>query len=305
MVERLTRVDLRDVWPHEAWDFTEWLRSNTDVLSEQLPFEITGAESEAPAGQLNVDIVAETEEGGSIVIENQLGRSDHDHLGKLITYLSLYEADTAIWVVRDARAEHTSAVSWLNETYDAAFYLFKIEAVRIGDSEPAPLFTQIVGPSEELSQAGQKKQFDSERRRLRYEFFDGLLRRAQSRTDLFTNISPKGRACIGASRKGIKYRFCMRQQGNRVGVYIDVGDPDENRQIFERLRSEREQIEEEFGQSLSWDELETKRACRVEHHSDRGGWGSPEDEWTDIQQDMVNRMVRLEQAVSPVLVNVR
>jgi hypothetical protein len=82
-------------------------------------------------------------------IENQLERSNHDHLGKLLTYLAAYEASTAIWIVAEPRAEHVKAVAWLNDSSQANVYLLKVEAVRIGDSTPAPLLTKLVGPSPE------------------------------------------------------------------------------------------------------------------------------------------------------------
>ena len=97
-------------------------------------------------------------ETGSVVIENQLGTSDHDHLGKLITYLTAIDAKVGIWIVADPKPEHIGAISWLNQTNLADFYLVKLEAVRIEESLSAPLLTLIVGPSEESKQVGEKKQ---------------------------------------------------------------------------------------------------------------------------------------------------
>ena len=104
-----------------------------------------------------MDLVAEDDKGDPVVIENQLERTDHDHLGKLITYLTAVGARAAIWIASDPRPEHINAVSWLNESNAASFYLLKVEAVRIGDSEPAPLLTLIVGPSKEGREVGETK----------------------------------------------------------------------------------------------------------------------------------------------------
>jgi RecB family endonuclease NucS len=87
-VGRLQRVALREVWKHEALDFTQWLQNNIDILNESLDLNLVGAERERSAGDFNVDLVAEDEDGGTVVIENQLEKSNHDHLGKLITYLT-------------------------------------------------------------------------------------------------------------------------------------------------------------------------------------------------------------------------
>ena len=122
---------------------------------------------------------AEDESGRSVIIENQLERSNHDHLGKVITYLASYGAETAIWIVADPRPEHVAAVTWLNESSPASFYLFKVEAVRIGVSAPAPLLTRIVGPSAETQAIGITKKERSERASIRRRFWTGLLDHAR------------------------------------------------------------------------------------------------------------------------------
>ena len=136
MIGKIQRVPLREVWKHEALDFTKWLQDNGDVLNEVLDISLTNAEREQSAGDFQVDLVAEDEAGNPVVIENQLEKSNHDHLGKLVTYLSMVGAKTAIWIVADPRPEHIRAVGWLNESSAAAFYLLKVEGIRIGDSPP-------------------------------------------------------------------------------------------------------------------------------------------------------------------------
>jgi len=101
MIGRLQRVALREVWKHEAQDFTQWLQNNIDILNEALDLNLVGAERERAAGDFNVDLVAEDEGGGTVVIENQLEKSNHDHLGKLLTYLSAMGAKAGIWIVSD------------------------------------------------------------------------------------------------------------------------------------------------------------------------------------------------------------
>ena len=107
--------DLRTAWPHEAKDFTPWLASNIALLGEAIGIDIEVQETESSVGDFSVDIYAEdADTGKTIVIENQLGDTDHDHLGKLITYASGKGADLVIWVVKHAREEHRSAIEWLN-----------------------------------------------------------------------------------------------------------------------------------------------------------------------------------------------
>ena len=132
MIARIERVPLRSVWPHEAYDFTQWLEENIDVLSEAIDRNIVNAEREKKTeSTLSVDLVAEDEAGSSIIVENQLEKSNHDHLGKLITYLTAMQANSAVWIVAETRPEHVAALTWLNESSSADFYLLKIEAIRI------------------------------------------------------------------------------------------------------------------------------------------------------------------------------
>src|SRR5690348_6363389 len=132
MIGKLQRVTLRDVWKHEALDFTRWLEEHIEELSEVVGLRLRNVEREKAAGSFSVDLVAEDERGDLVVIENQLEKSNHDHLGKVITYLTTMQAKTAIWIVSEARTEHINAVSWLNESTSASFYLLTLEAVRIG-----------------------------------------------------------------------------------------------------------------------------------------------------------------------------
>lgn len=141
---------LREVWPHEAHDFTPWLAKNISVLGEEIGIDISIEETESSVGDFNVDIFAtDADTGKRIIIENQLEETDHDHLGKLITYASGKAADLIIWIVRKARAERRAAIEWLNNHTDegVGFILCEIKVFRIGNSEPAPKFEIIEQPN--------------------------------------------------------------------------------------------------------------------------------------------------------------
>ena len=111
MIGRIQRVGLREVWSHEALDFTKWLEENVDVLVDATGLQLSGVEREQAVGAFSVDLIAEDEDGRPVVIENQLEKSNHDHLGKLLTYLVGIEARKAIWIVADPRPEHVGVVT--------------------------------------------------------------------------------------------------------------------------------------------------------------------------------------------------
>ena len=104
-------TDLRSVWPHEALNFTPWVAENVDLLGDAVGLDITVDETESSVGDFNVDIYAtETGTERKIIIENQLEDTNHDHLGKLITYASGKGADIVVWIVKRAREEHRAAI---------------------------------------------------------------------------------------------------------------------------------------------------------------------------------------------------
>jgi len=301
MVERLKRVPLREVWKHEALDFTRWLEQNIDVLNEVLDISLSSAEREQAAGAFSVDILAEDEAGIPVVIENQLESSDHSHLGKLITYLTALEARTAVWIVAEPRAEHVRAISWLNESSTADFYLVKVEAVSIAGSPPAPLLTLIVGPAE--GEGGTSKREFSERYEIRRRFWTQLLEKAKERTALHSGISAGHHGWIGtgAGRFGLAYNYVIRQHDAHVELYIDRGKgaEEENDKIYDSLGYSQKIIDQAVGEGLSWERLEGKRASRIAKRLDLGGYRDEEDKWPEIQDAMIDAMIRLEAALQP------
>jgi hypothetical protein len=302
MIQKITRIPLRTAFPHEARDFTRWLEENIDVLNDCIDISLSNAERERNAGDFSVDIVAEDESGAKVIIENQLEKSNHDHLGKVITYLVAMEARTAVWIVSDPRPEHVSAITWLNESSTADFYLLKLEAIKIGESAPAPLLTLIVGPSESTKAVGKAKQEFAERYDARHGFWARLLEEAKGKTRLHAAITPGRYSWIGAGsgKSGITYNYAVWQDESAIELYIDRGKDanTENKSIFDTLYLKKDQIEKEFGGELEWQRLDNKRACRIRKSFELGGWKDP-NTWGAVVPPMVDAMTRLEKALKP------
>lgn len=302
MIGKLERVNLKAVWKKEAYDFTPWLQENIEVLGNAIDLELSSAEREQSAGTFSVDLVAEDASGDTVVIESQYGRSDHDHLGKIITYLTAFEAKAAIWIVEDARPEHVRAITWLNESMSASFYLVKLEAVRIDNSNPAALFTLIVGPSEEGREVGKTKKELATRHILLEKFWTQLLEKAKDKTKLHANRSPGRDSWIGgpSGKMGLGFNYVIGSDYGRVELYIDRGKDsgEENLKIFKQLEAKKEAIEKEFGEPLDWESLDGKRACRIKKEFKEGGWAD-EEKWPKIQNQMIDAMVNLEKALKP------
>lgn len=302
MISKITRVPLREVWKHEATDFTTWLEVNIDVLNEALDLNLSNIEREKNAGSFSVDLVAEDDKGNPVVIENQLEKSNHDHLGKIITYLTSLGAKTAIWIVADPRPEHINAITWLNESSSADFFLLKVEAIKIGDSPPAPLLTLIVGPTEEVRNIGIDKREITERYDLRKRFWTALLDHSRTKTKLHSTISPSEHNWIGTGSgiRGVGYNYSVNQHEAHIELYIDRGKDmnEENLSIFTQLHQDKQEIETIFGDTLEWQELEGRRACRIQKTLN-GGYRDPEDTWPAIHAKMTDTMISFENALSP------
>jgi hypothetical protein len=148
---RLVSVPLRDVWAHEAKDFTPWLADgeNLALLADTLQLgELQLQGTEVAVGNFSIDILARDIEGRMVVIENQFGPTDHTHLGQIMTYVAGQEGHaTVIWTIRE---EHRAAIDWLNASTVEGFNFFaiEVEALRIGTSSPAPRFNAVAKPND-------------------------------------------------------------------------------------------------------------------------------------------------------------
>lgn len=269
-LSRLEEIkDLRIVWPHEAADFTPWLSQDDNIalLADAVGIDITVDETESLVGDFHVDLSAsETGTERKIIIENQLGDTDHDHLGKLITYASGKSADVIIWVVKRAREEHKAAIEWLNYHTDEkiGFFLCEIKLYRIGDSAPAVKFEVIEKPNDwakdvkksELANETQQQRYDYWTAFQDYAFQNPLFVKAFNRRkpsmDHWLNFS------IGSSACHIAVSQIQKRAELDVELYID-----EDKDLFHALLQNKTAIEQACGLSFDWRELPQRKASRI------------------------------------------
>ena len=281
--------DLRKVWPHEALDFTPWLAEddNLALLSDAVGLEITLDETESSVGDFNVDIFAtETGTDRKIIIENQLEDTNHDHLGKLITYASGKSAETIIWIVKRAREEHRAAIEWLNNHTDEniAFFLLEIKLYQIGDSNIAVKFEVVEKPNDWTKEI-KRNVSNSPILQARYEYwtafneyafknknFSNHFNKRKPNTDHWMTFS------IGSSVCNIIISQVRKFNNVLVEWYI-TNDKD----LYHKLFKYKDQIEQELGFNLEWNELPDKKASRIlisknADFSDNDSWPS-QFEW--------------------------
>lgn len=303
-IARVKQVPLREVWEHEARDFTTWLKNNIDFLNEQTGLSISISESEASAGDFSVDLLGE-DSNGLVVIENQLERTDHSHLGQLITYLAMIGAKTAIWITAEPREEHAEALEWLNASTpaDTSFYLIRVSAIRIEDSPAAPQFSIEVSPGEIIKETGETRRVLAERHYLRKQFWTELLHIAEEKTDLFSNISARFDHWIGigGGKAGLTFNFTIFKDHGGCELYMDKGKgfEDLNKMRFDELFSHKKEIETIFGGQLEWQRLDNRRACRVKVPDIFDGGLPQKDSWPILQSKMIDAMIRFHNSLQP------
>ena len=252
---RLEEVDLRSIWSDEARDFTPWLAEHLDQLSAALGLDLELVEQEAGVGPFAVDILAEADDA-AVVIENQLERTDHSHLGQLLTYAAGRDAWTLIWITPELRDEHRAALDWLNRwtTDEIEAYGVEVRAVRIGDSAPAPEFRAVAFPNDWSRQArsssGEASMSSDERNR-RIRFFDELAKRALERdltdTTGFGSVTKSKVFPCRVDKPGLKYWVDLRPSGlAAVQLEIRTGDMERNESIVAELANDKAEIAKEL-----------------------------------------------------------
>jgi hypothetical protein len=257
-LSKLNKVDLREVWEHEAIDFTKWLADpeNLSALSQEIGIEIKLIQTEASVGRFNVDVLAEEESSDrKIIIENQLEDTNHDHLGKIITYASGYDAEIVIWIAKDVRDEHKRAIDWLNEHTDEKinFFLIKIELWQIEDSKPAPKFDIIVSPNEwaKAVKTSTSNGVITNTKLLQLDFWTKFKEHALNKNNSLHLQTPRPQhwydISIGNSSAHIVLTVNTREDLLGCELYIS-----RNKELFTYLNDHKEQIESEIGEKLDW-----------------------------------------------------
>lgn len=271
VLSKLKKLDLRQVWKHEALDFTNWLaeKDNLDALSEAIGVDIKLIQTEASVGKFNVDILAEEDlTGKKIIIENQLEATNHDHLGKIITYASGHDAEIIIWIVKDTRDEHQKAVEWLNDhtDEDISFFLIRIELWQIDDSKPAPKFEIVVSPNEwaKAIKANPNKNELTNTKLQQLDFWSKFKEFAKNKKVNITH-SPRPQhwfnVSIGSSECHIALTLNTRE--NLIGCEIYI---DRDKDLFHHFMNEKDSIENELGQTVEW--VDAAKASRIKVSKD-------------------------------------
>ena len=270
---RISRCKVRDIWTNEN-DFSDWLFSpeNIELLSDTLGLNtIITQTREDSVGGFRADIVGEeTDTGRKVIIENQFETSNHDHLGKIITYAAGKDASIIIWIVEDARPEHASAIEWLNNNMtDRGFFLVQIEVIKIEDSLPAATFTIIQKPNEYIQMV--KAETDNTRQ-FKLEYWNQFLNYVkQDRKFLKEYPGTESRRPTGdhwyTFRKGCRGDYHIdckiyTRNGQLIAIGTDVWINDK-KDLYRQFEKHKDEIHEALGYEMEWDFKEDKKATSI------------------------------------------
>ena len=270
-IGKLKEVDIRNLWKHEQYDFSEWLShdENIEELNDILGLTLTDVSKEVYVGSYRCDLVAIDESTGiKVIIENQLESSNHDHLGKIITYASGLDAQVVVWIVTNAKEEHKSAIEWLNNNTNGNinFFLIELHAYRIDDSLPAPYFEVVEKPNDFIKNTkvnGEKSELNksqSERVEFWNQFNDILIEKGKpfnvrkATTDHWYDVA------MGTSEAHIAINLINKDSTIVIELYIN-----DNKALFDKLLEKKSVIEEELGLKLDWQRMENRNASRIKY----------------------------------------
>lgn len=263
---KLEKVELREIWKHEALDFTKWLakKENIALLSKEIGIDIEVIDTEMSVGRYNVDIYAkDSESNRKIIIENQLENTNHDHLGKVIVYSAGLDADIAIWVVKDVNEEHKQAVEWLNENSfeKINIFLVKVELWKIGNSLIAPKFQIVCEPNNWAKVLKQQSKENISYIELKQmEFWQGFVDYAKSKDITYISQKPSiyNWYVVRIGSSDYKIKLVHSANSNLVKCQLEVFNDD----IYRKLEQYRNEIDNKIN-DLEWEFLEDKKVNRI------------------------------------------
>lgn len=304
----LKTIPLREKWKHEAHNFTPWLEKNIQKLGDVLGLEdLVVTRREAPVENYSLDLLAEDANSTkTVVIENQLDETDHDHLGKLLTYAAGYDASIVVWISAEITEAHRQALEWLNQRTDTEtqFFAIVVELLQIDDSKPSPNFKLIVFPNEWQKAQSQKRKSarDASPRNQKYkDYFQGLIDELRENHRFTKAKVGQGQNWYNFSSgvTGISYG-AQFQRENKLRTYVSIYQKhcEYRLELFDALENQKEDITQKFGSDLEWQRNVDKQETLIFVSRD-GSIESSDEELEEIREWQVTNLLKLKEVFQP------
>lgn len=301
---KIKMVDLKEAWPHEALDFTPWLADNIAELGEALGMNLKLEKKEATVGDFSLDILAtDNDSGRPVIIENQLEATNHDHLGKLLTYAAGFDSYAAVWVTRAFRDEHRQAIDWLNRRTDGEtqFFGVVVELWRIENSPYAPHFKLVATPNDWKPNTPPPP-----------ETLSGKFRQSLRETCDDRGIKYRGKPGGSWSWLNFEYpiknvRYTAIWHKGKLGLEMRIERPGEdgrlwNQKTFEALQQHHLTIDNDIFESEAdekpvWESVE-KQHARVAIYRPDNIYEDVES-WDEFQDWMIQKLYKFREVFTP------
>lgn len=261
--------NLRNIWPKET-DFSDWLvtEDGLALIAEDIGIEVEDAQRECRPGDFPCDIVGHAlgDDTHRIVIENQFGKTNHDHLGKLLTYAAQHAATTGIWLSEYVSDDHRKVIDWLNDNTPStiSLYLAQIKAYQIGDSLVAPQLDVVSRPNLQTKVQLSNNDEEKERHIWRKDFWEEILAYIKSQNPPFRVQSPSTDAYseISIGRSGFFLSLTLTPSRQCIGCELYLNGPWKD-DAFNQLHAQKDGIEGQIGTPLQWKALPDKKSARI------------------------------------------
>ena len=301
----LKKIPLREIWQHEASDFTPWLESNIQTLGDALGMDLEVVNREARVGDFALDLLAyDLGSSRTVIIENQLTPTDHDHLGKLLTYAAGFDTSTVIWIAEEVRDEHRQAMEWLNQRTDTEtqFFAVVVEVLQIDNSNPALSFKLVVSPNEWQKSKKQKTSTNPSSRGEKYKSYTQMLIDELREKHEFTGASagqPYNSYTFSSGITGIGYGIQFAR-GDKVLTYVSIHqNVRANRlDLFDALEKRKGKIESDFGSPLEWNRSEEQQISWIGVPRD-GNIELSDDELEEIREWHIRNLLKFKEVFPP------
>ena len=307
-IGELESVPIRDVWPDEAQNLTPWLADNVGVLANALGMDdLELAGSEVSVGPFSADLVLDDSNSGKVVVENMIGKTDHDHLGKLITYAAGLDASHAVLITEAFRDEHRSALQWLNANCrnSVSFFGIELKVWKIGGSSPAPQFDIVVQPDEWVRRVRAANSGELSPTQLAYlDFWAEFLAEFRRRYPGWSRAkaAPRKEINLPSGKSDFRYHcdFCGPNQSRfRLQLYVDAVDHSEAARRYSQLENKQSEIEQTYGEPLAWEPLRERKASRIAAYYPKEVNVHTRGNWDELRRWALERLGPFREAMQP------
>jgi hypothetical protein len=305
---KLIKVDLREVWKDEATEFTPWLvqEKNIKELGDTIGIDLDVVAQEKDVGPFRADILCkDTNNDQWVLIENQLERTDHTHLGQLMTYAAGLEAVTIIWIAQTFSEEHRAAMDWLNEITEEGinFFGLEIELYRIGNSPIAPKFKIICKPNEwskDFKKTATRGEL-TDTKKLQLEYWTTFKKFMEENKSIVHCRKPRPQqwTTFRLGRSDLYLVATVNTRNSEIGAYLNIKG-DDRKTYYDLLNKQyKKQIDKQMAMELDWRELPDKKESHIEAYIKENP--TDKNRWTEQHLWLKNTLEKFHNVLAPIV----